>query len=208
MLSYVSVIPLLVNVFSAAFCLGCSAIYHLYSVKSETVKDVLIRLDYAGISVLIFGTTVPVMIYSFSCHGEFLTRWIWFGVCLALNTACFVMAMLKQMDSSKFRPVRGIMYMAAGLSSIGIFITLAVNQNENKMAFNPIWYIVGGVVYCLGATNYILRMPERFKPGTFDYCGASHQIFHCAVLLGCAIHFWQNWVLFDKRQVMECPMRI
>lgn len=34
-LGYVTIIPLMVNLFSAAFCLGCSAFFHLYYVKSE-----------------------------------------------------------------------------------------------------------------------------------------------------------------------------
>lgn len=33
------------------------------------------------------------------------------------------------------------------------------------------------------------KFPERWLPGTFDYWGASHQIFHCFVVLGTVSHF-------------------
>jgi hypothetical protein len=33
-LSFIPIWPLLVNIFSAMFCLGCSAAFHLYYVKS------------------------------------------------------------------------------------------------------------------------------------------------------------------------------
>lgn len=32
-------------------------------------------------------------------------------------------------------------------------------------------------------------MPERWRPGTFDIFGSSHQIFHVLVLLAAASHF-------------------
>lgn len=33
------------------------------------------------------------------------------------------------------------------------------------------------------------KFPECWLPGTFDYVGASHQIFHCFVVLGTLSHF-------------------
>jgi len=35
-------------------------------------------------------------------------------------------------------------------------------------------FAIGGAIYVAGATIYILRIPERCKPGKFDICGASH----------------------------------
>jgi adiponectin receptor len=33
------------------------------------------------------------------------------------------------------------------------------------------------------------KFPECWLPGTFDYVGASHQIFHCFVVMGTLSHF-------------------
>jgi adiponectin receptor len=67
-LSAISVWPLACNTFAAVFCMGCSAVFHLMYVRSENTQKMLSRLDYGGISVLIFGTTIPVIIYAFPCQ--------------------------------------------------------------------------------------------------------------------------------------------
>ena len=64
-----SVIPLTLNIFAACFCMGCSALYHLFMIKNPSVHANLARLDYAGISVLIFGSAVPVASYGFACES-------------------------------------------------------------------------------------------------------------------------------------------
>lgn len=40
-LSYVAVWPLYINMFSAFLCMGFSAFYHLFYVRSKTLFDVL-----------------------------------------------------------------------------------------------------------------------------------------------------------------------
>jgi adiponectin receptor len=94
----VSIAPLLVNLASAAFCLGCSAIFHLYFVRSAKIADVLSRLDYGGISVLIFGSAVPVISYGFSCEAENTQRWLWLAAQGILCGTCFVVTLIKQFD--------------------------------------------------------------------------------------------------------------
>lgn len=37
--------------------------------------------------------------------------------------------------------------------------------------------------------RYAERCPERFSPGAFDYVGASHQLFHVAILLAATAHY-------------------
>ena len=54
-LTYVPRWPLLVHIFSAAFCLGCSSVYHLFMIHSEPIHELLSRLDYGGISILVMG---------------------------------------------------------------------------------------------------------------------------------------------------------
>lgn len=61
-------------------------------------------------------------------------------------------------------------------------------------------FAVGGLIYIAGACIYIARIPERFRPGTFDICGASHQIFHFAVIIACGLHYYMNVNTFLRRQ--------
>jgi predicted membrane channel-forming protein YqfA (hemolysin III family) len=47
--------------------MGCSALFHLMYVRSESTQNVLSRLDYGGIAVLIYGSCIPIIYYCFGC---------------------------------------------------------------------------------------------------------------------------------------------
>jgi adiponectin receptor len=40
------------------------------------------------------------------------------------------------------------------------------------MSCSPLIFAIGGAIYILGACIYIARIPERWRPGKFDLCGA------------------------------------
>lgn len=109
---------------------------------------------------------------------------------------CFVASLVPSFDSPKWRPVRGAMFMAAGISTVAIVISVVGFRTTYSMPMNYTLYAVGGYVYLQGAILYVLRIPERCKPGAFDICGASHQIFHFAVVIGCSLHFLSSYNLF------------
>ena len=71
-MNHISIMPLIANILSACFCLGCSAAFHLLFVQSQKILQVLSRLDYGGISVLIFGSIVPIVCYSFACQPSWV----------------------------------------------------------------------------------------------------------------------------------------
>jgi len=62
--------PVLIHLVSALFCLCCSTTFHLFSAYSSKVGDVLSRLDYAGISVLVAGSCFPPYYYMFCCTNR------------------------------------------------------------------------------------------------------------------------------------------
>lgn len=112
---------------------------------------------------------------------------------------CFVTTLIKKFDSPKFRPVRGSMFILAGCAVIATFIALHGWKSDYKIPTIVWFYGLGGAVYIGGAVLYMTRVPERCAPGKFDLCGASHQIFHLAVIAGAVLHFWQNYELFVQR---------
>lgn len=59
--------PLFVFLFGAVSCLSMSAYFHLFWVQSKEISEILARLDYAGISLLIAGSCFPLYYYSFFC---------------------------------------------------------------------------------------------------------------------------------------------
>lgn len=67
LLTYTAKWPLIVNLFSACFCLGASACFHLFHIHSKKWQIILNRLDYGGICILIMGSSYPPIIYVFCC---------------------------------------------------------------------------------------------------------------------------------------------
>jgi adiponectin receptor len=109
--------------------------------------------------------------------------------------ACFIITLIPDCDKAKCRPAKGMMFILMGLSTTLVIGYLSVeNPMQQKVKWE--WYATGGVIYIIGTLLYVLRIPERWKPGAFDLCGASHQIMHFCVLIGCLIHYSTNYDLF------------
>ena len=73
-LNYIPRWPLFVFLCSAMFCLGCSATFHLFHIENKAINDMLNRLDYGGISVLIMGSSYPAIFYTYACKKAHYTR--------------------------------------------------------------------------------------------------------------------------------------
>lgn len=51
----------------------------------------------------------------------------------------------------------------------------------------------------VGAALYAARVPERFRPGKFDYLCNSHNLFHVAVVIAALIHYRSVMLLLHWR---------
>ena len=70
-------------------------------------------------------------------------------------------------------------------------------------------YLWPPVVYIIGGIFYLKKIPEKWSvTGRFDFLGASHQIFHCCVLIGVWIQFKANHALYEQRMAFTCPTSI
>ena len=118
--------PLIGNLFSACFCLGCSATYHLMQVKSVGLSTILARLDYGGISVLIMGTIYSVIHYAFACDESY-NWYLGFTIGMSMGTCfCFICTLVPDCDKAKCRPAKGTMFIAMGLATASVLGTLGV----------------------------------------------------------------------------------
>jgi len=67
--------PLFLHILGAVCCLGFSATFHHFKDMSKATSEKLSRLDYAGISMMIAGSNMPPIYYSFYCrpnHCKFI----------------------------------------------------------------------------------------------------------------------------------------
>lgn len=73
------------------------------------------------------------------------------------------------------RKFRGILFVALGASGATILIKLGYFYEPQYMmdVITTPWAL-GGIIYTIGATIYVARVPERCKPGRFNIFGSSH----------------------------------
>ena len=62
----------------------------------------------------------------------------------------------------------------------------------------------GGIAYIIGALLYVFRIPEKYKPGSYDICGSSHQIFHICIVAGVIFHYFGSLNSFYYRLDNAC----
>lgn len=63
-----------------------------------------------------------------------------------------------------------------------------------------VYEMVMGILYSVGAAIYIARIPERWKPGSFDIVGHSHQIFHVFVVAAALAHSAAALIIMEWRR--------
>lgn len=66
-----------------------------------------------------------------------------------LSLTCFIVSLIPSFDSPKWRPVRGLMFMAAGLSAIAFIISITCFKRAAvlPLGVNLAYYVVGGYAY-------------------------------------------------------------
>jgi len=91
---------------------------------NSKVNQYLLRLDYAGISILIFGSVFPPFYYGFYCDP--LLQYFYVGINGITCSSVYIISIFDFIHTEKWRRVKGIMYAAlgifAGLSSIHLYL--------------------------------------------------------------------------------------
>ncbi len=107
--------PLFVFLSSAIVCLGSSALFHWFSAHSSKTNEILARLDYAGISILIAGSCYPPYYYFFYCEPIFRTGYLLFISILA--SGVFVYSFDREFAKPHMRKLRGSLFITLGISA-------------------------------------------------------------------------------------------
>jgi channel protein (hemolysin III family) len=199
----VPVWPVIVFLVSAIVCLSCSTAYHLLHVVNKRVFEVLARMDYVGIAVLIAGSNVALLRLTFHCAtaaGDAYTASI-----LALCTAAAVLGLMDRFQKPEWRKRRALVFVLTGLGGVAPAVhvwlgggAVLVGANApaalTESATVEISAILSGLLamggqYLVGAALYAARIPERFAPGRFDIVFQSHSIFHLLVFGAAYTHY-------------------
>ncbi|CZT07732.1 related to membrane proteins, contain hemolysin III domain [Rhynchosporium graminicola] len=144
--------------FGVAVCFFLSASFHTVANHSETVAALGNQLDYMGVVVLMWGSTIPSVYYGFYCDLE-LQKLYW-SVVSVLAIACIATTLNPKFRHPRLRPYRAAMYSGLGLSAI-VFIIHGLllhgwELQNRRMSLS--WMGLMGALNLIGAAAYAARV--------------------------------------------------
>jgi predicted membrane channel-forming protein YqfA (hemolysin III family) len=90
--------PLMVFYAAAMFMFGFSAIYHLFNAKSKKEMTFWIRFDYAGICIMIAGSSTAPIYYGFACPQLMYWRYIYLTMIYSMCTISAICLLIPYFD--------------------------------------------------------------------------------------------------------------
>lgn len=148
-----------------------SAFYH--GLKPGFVKQVARVLDHSNVFLMIAGSLSAFFLLGVFDHNK--TQAIVFLVLSWVGALTGIILTL--MDQERFKKVQMIMYIFLGWLAFFCMKTIYDNYEAGKIIIAL--FVIGGVVYMLGAAVYGIGKKKRYF----------HAVFHFFVLAGTIIQF-------------------
>ncbi|XP_040381230.1 heptahelical transmembrane protein ADIPOR2-like [Oryza brachyantha] len=191
--------PRTVFLAGAMTCLAVSATAHLLACHSRRFSRLFWQLDYAGIAVMIVASFFPPVYYAFL--GQAAAQVGYLSAITALGLLVVAALLAPARSSPRLRGLRAGLFVSMGLSGVVPALhALWLNWGHRECYVALSLELAMGLVYAAGAGFYVARVPERWRPGTFDCVGHSHQIFHVLVLAGALTHYAATGILISWRE--------
>jgi len=170
--SWIRTASVMVMAFTSVFLLSMSTVYHLLGPGAG--RDVMRKLDIAGIFALIAGTMTPahtILIRGFYGWASLFLVW----------SAAITGITLRTIFSERLPPGAGIaIFLLFGWGGLALFILLW--RRYGFLFVKPL--LLGGLAYTAGAIFLSLDWPiliPRFV--------GPHEVWHVAVLVGLSLHW-------------------
>lgn len=175
--------------FAAALCMGFSCVFHTMINHSPKIFKIFSRLDYSGISLLMVGSYIPWLYYSYFC--EPITYIVYTTIVIIFGFTGVIVSLWEKFDKPKYRTFRAAVFLTMGLSALipGIHYAIKFGYKQALERASLGWMLLMGFFYVFGTMIYMLQIPERWFPGKFDIWGQSHQLFHIFVFVAVFIHY-------------------
>ncbi|PKY02501.1 HlyIII-domain-containing protein [Aspergillus campestris IBT 28561] len=193
--------------FAACKCLVCSTLWHtMNSIANQNVMERFACVDYTGISMLVAASIVTIEYTAFYC--EPVSRWVYILLTMSLGVGGVILPWHPTFNRADFAWVRVAFYASLALTGFAPLAQLTYARGLEWCLYFYAPVIKSVLVYFTGALIYASQVPERWRPGLFDYVGGSHNIWHLAVLGGILFHYTAMQDLFAgafQRAQGECP---
>ncbi|KIN04607.1 hypothetical protein OIDMADRAFT_115900 [Oidiodendron maius Zn] len=192
--------------FAACKCLVCSTMWHtMNSVADQTLLERFACVDYTGISLLIAASIMTTEYTAFYC--EPVSRWTYMTLTALLGIGGVILPWHPTFNRTDLAWLRVAFYVSLALTGFAPVLQLSLIRGTG-WAWEFYAPIVKSItVYFFGALVYASQVPERWWPGFFDYLGASHNLWHFAVLGGICFHYVAMQEFFAgafERRLNEC----
>jgi len=179
----------------------------LLNIETYTLTN---RFDYAGINLLISGSSFPPLYYSMYCQLAVATLYLSCSIIIA--TICFIICLFEWIHKPGHEKYKAMLFAGFGLSmciplSHALTNELIYDNYGDTFEFSSSipYYLLLGASYLGGLYIYTVRCPERNNPGKYNLCGHSHQIWHGMVVLGILFTYLGALQNFEMRKISTCP---
>ncbi|CAI7669914.1 hypothetical protein N7533_013412 [Penicillium manginii] len=193
--------------FAACKCLVCSTVWHtMNSIASQSLMERFACVDYTGISMLVAASIVTTEYTAFYC--EPYSRWTYILLTMSMGVGGIILPWHPTFNRHDMAWARVAFYVTLALTGFTPLAQLSYTRGFEWCAYFYAPLLKSLLVYFVGALVYASKIPERWKPGLFDYVGGSHNIWHVAVLGGILFHYCAMQDLFSNaflRAQAQCP---
>ncbi|KAI1142711.1 HlyIII-domain-containing protein [Hypoxylon sp. FL0543] len=195
--------------FAACKCLVCSTIWHTMNcVADQTLMERFACIDYTGISLLIAASIMTTEYTAFYC--EPISRWTYMTATAVLGIAGTILPWHPKFNGQDMAWLRVGFFVGLGATGfMPVFQIILTRGPAWALEFYTGSNLLKSLfVYVLGACVYASKVPERWFPGAFDYCGNAHNLWHLAVLGGILYHYVAMQEFFSgafQRAQQGCP---
>ncbi|KAK5164022.1 inc metabolism membrane protein [Saxophila tyrrhenica] len=192
--------------FAACKCLVCSTMWHaMSSISDQTLMERFACVDYTGISLLIAASIMTTHYTAFYC--EPVSRWIYLSTTFALGIMGTILPWHPTFNRADMAWARVGFYVSLATTGFVPVVQLTMQRGWDETSYFYAPIVQSILVYLTGALLYAAKLPERWRPGCFDYVGGSHNIWHLAVLGGILYHYVAMQAFFSeayKRASVDC----
>ncbi|XP_022211481.1 progestin and adipoQ receptor family member 3 isoform X1 [Drosophila obscura] len=169
-------------------CMLMSAIYHIFSCKSEEHYELFLSVDFLGISLSLVAIYISGMYYAFWCH-TFL-RTLYSTIAMGMFGLAIAVQIPKLNVSMNGKVSVLLLWSAYGVIPLGHW-AVAMGGLENELVRLMAPRIVVMYLLCLIAfVFYAAKIPERWFTGKVDFVGHSHNWWHLIIVA--AFYHWHN----------------
>lgn len=181
---------------AACKCLICSTMWHtMNGIADKCLMERFACVDYTGISFLIAASILTTEWTAFYC--EPVSRAVYMSLTAILGIAGTILPWQESFNRADMVWARVAFYVSLGATGFAPVLQLNLTRGMawTFYFYAPIFKSI--CVYLLGAIVYASHVPEKWWPGLFDYAGASHNLWHLAVLGGILFHYTAMMELYQ-----------